>query len=131
MNDEPENEITLFAFRLLTMDLLALFHVMNEGIINVLGIRPAHLFTQYATNQCIAEHYFEMSRPDAERAINIYRNFTKQTDQVVQYLAVARHYEHVTRFQIPKIKHAPTSLASSLEEYLHDKDFEINRRQYL
>ena len=34
---EPENEITLTAFRLLTMDLLALFHVMNEGTISVLG----------------------------------------------------------------------------------------------
>lgn len=36
-HDEPENEITLTAFRLLTMDLLVLFHVMNEGTINVLG----------------------------------------------------------------------------------------------
>ena len=35
--DEPENEITLTAFRLLTMDLLVLFHVMNEGTINILG----------------------------------------------------------------------------------------------
>jgi hypothetical protein len=35
---ETENEITLTAFRLLTMDLLALFHVMNEGTINVLGM---------------------------------------------------------------------------------------------
>lgn len=37
LNIEPENEITLTAFRLLTMDLLVLFHVMNEGTINVLG----------------------------------------------------------------------------------------------
>jgi hypothetical protein len=36
-DDEPENEITMTAFRLLTMDLLVLFHVMNEGTINVLG----------------------------------------------------------------------------------------------
>jgi hypothetical protein len=36
-DDEPENEITLTAFRLLTMDLLVLFHVMNEGTINLLG----------------------------------------------------------------------------------------------
>ncbi len=35
--DEPENEITLTAFRLLVMDLLALFYVMNEGVINILG----------------------------------------------------------------------------------------------
>jgi hypothetical protein len=37
-HDDPENEITLTAFRLLTMDLLVLFHVMNEGTINVLGM---------------------------------------------------------------------------------------------
>lgn len=35
------------------------------------------------------------------------------------------------RFEIPRIKHAPTSLTTNLEEYLNDKDFEINRRQYL
>jgi hypothetical protein len=55
----------------------------------------------------------------------------KQTEAVVQYLSIARMHEHSTRLEIPKIKHAPTSLAASLEEYLNDKDFEINRRQYL
>lgn len=34
---DPDNEITLTAFRLLTLDLLELFKVMNEGTINVLG----------------------------------------------------------------------------------------------
>ncbi|KAF2007176.1 ANTH-domain-containing protein [Amniculicola lignicola CBS 123094] len=112
-HEEPENEITLTSFRLLTMDLLVLFHVMNEGTINVL------------------EHYFELSKPDATRALGIYRTFVKQTEAVVQYLSVARLHEHSTRLEIPKIKHAPTSLAASLEEYLNDKDFEINRRQYI
>lgn len=32
-----DNEITLLAFRLLVSDLLVLFHVVNEGVINVLG----------------------------------------------------------------------------------------------
>ncbi|KAF2085144.1 ANTH-domain-containing protein [Saccharata proteae CBS 121410] len=113
LSHEPENEITLTAFRLLTMDLLALFHIMNEGTINVL------------------EHYFEMSHPDAERALKIYRSFTRQTEMVVQFLSIARLHEHSTRLEIPKIKHAPTSLTNSLEEYLNDKDFEVNRRQYL
>ncbi|KAL1611834.1 hypothetical protein SLS60_000055 [Paraconiothyrium brasiliense] len=112
-HEEPENEITLTAFRLLTMDLLVLFHVMNEGTINVL------------------EHYFELSKPDAKRALDIYRTFVRQTDLVVQYLSVARLHEHSTRLEIPKIKHAPTSLTQALEEYLNDKDFEVNRRQYL
>ncbi|MCJ1270359.1 hypothetical protein MMC22_010255, partial [Lobaria immixta] len=95
------------------MDLLVLFHVMNEGTINVL------------------EHYFEMSKYDAKRALTIYKNFSKQTNQVVDYLSTARTYENATGLEIPKLKHAPTSLTSSLEEYLNDPDFEINRRQYL
>ena len=111
------------------MDLLVLFHVMNEGTINVLGnfsfSFPADDFLP------VIEHYFEMSHTDAERALDVYEAFVQQTDQVVQYLSIARHYEHATRLEIPKLKHAPTSLLTSLKEYLNDKDFEINRRQYL
>ncbi|CAD6580752.1 MAG: hypothetical protein ASARMPRED_000313 [Alectoria sarmentosa] len=113
LNTEAENEITVCAFRLLTMDLLILYGIMNEGTINVL------------------EHYFEMSKYDAERALAIYKTFTKQTNLVVDFLSTARQYENATRLEIPKLKHAPTSLTSSLEEYLKDPDFEINRRQYL
>lgn len=36
--DEVDNEIALTAFRLLVMDLLVFFHVVNEGVINVLGM---------------------------------------------------------------------------------------------
>jgi len=37
LDSEVDNEITLTAFRLLVMDLLVFFHVVNEGVINVLG----------------------------------------------------------------------------------------------
>lgn len=55
LDNDVENEISLTAFRLLTRDLLDLYNVENEAVMNVLG------------------HYFEMSRPDAERAVNIYK----------------------------------------------------------
>lgn len=35
--NDLDNEITLTAFRLLTMDLLELFTTVNEGAINMLG----------------------------------------------------------------------------------------------
>ena len=38
LDNEVDNEITLTAFRLLVMDLLVFFHVVNEGVINVLGM---------------------------------------------------------------------------------------------
>jgi hypothetical protein len=44
-DSEPENEISLTAFRLLTMDLLVLYHVMNEGVINVLGKETASTYS--------------------------------------------------------------------------------------
>ncbi|KAL2216654.1 ENTH domain protein [Thermoascus aurantiacus ATCC 26904] len=113
LTDEVENEITLTAFRLLTLDLLTLYSVMNEGTINVL------------------EHYFEMSRPDSERALQIYKTFTAQTDEVVKFLGVARHFEAATRLEIPKLKHASTDLARLLEDDLNDPDFEIRRKEYL
>ena len=72
-----------------------------------------------------------MSKPDAERAMEIYKNFTKQTDFVVAYLGTARSVEHQTRVEVPKLKHAPVNLGRQLEDYLKDPDFEINRRQYL
>lgn len=112
------------------MDLLALYEVMNEGVINVLGMRTKPIVVNNNADIPL-EHYFEMSRPDAERALLIYQAFAKQTDQVVQFLNVARRHEHVTRLEVPKIRHAPTSLTSSLEEYLHDQDFETNRTQFL
>ncbi|QUC16930.1 uncharacterized protein UV8b_01171 [Ustilaginoidea virens] len=113
LETEPENEITIAIFRLLILDLLALFQVLNQGLINVLG------------------HFFEMSKPDAERAMEIYRSFTRQTDCVVQYLSCARLHEHHTRVEVPRLKHAPVNLGRQLEEYLKDPDFEIHRRQYL
>ncbi|KAJ5641685.1 hypothetical protein N7490_005685 [Penicillium lividum] len=113
LTDEPENEISLTAFRLLTLDLLVLYSVMNEGTINVL------------------EHYFEMSRPDSERALAIYKTFTKQTEEVVGFLGVARHFQSATRLEIPKLKHASTDLARLLEDDLNDPDFDLRRREYL
>ncbi len=72
-----------------------------------------------------------MSKVDAGRAMKVYTTFTRQTDYVVQYLSIARQYEHQTRVEVPKLKHAPVNLGRQLEEYLNDPDFEVHRRQYL
>ncbi|KAL2891639.1 ENTH domain-containing protein C19F8.03c [Ceratocystis lukuohia] len=111
--DDEHDEINITIFRLLILDLLALFQAVNLGMINILG------------------NFFEMSKPDAERALAIYRLFVEQTDLVVGYLGVARQYEHFTRVEVPKLKHAPVHLGRQLEEYLKDPDFEIHRRQYI
>ncbi len=117
-------------------DLYALFYVMNEGVINILGMLNissicSRRWTNALTDISASERFFEMSKYDAERALSIYKTFVKQTNQVVEYLVVARQYEHATRLEVPKLKHAPTSLANALEEYVRDPDFELARREYL
>src|SRR5579871_3301585 len=72
-----------------------------------------------------------MSKPDAERGLNIYKRFVKQTEQVISFLSVARHYEHATRVEVPRMKHAPTNLIKNLEEHLNDSEFEQNRRHFI
>jgi hypothetical protein len=36
MDGGDDTEITIFVFRLLVLDLLALFHVLNQALINIL-----------------------------------------------------------------------------------------------
>ncbi|KAK9427901.1 ANTH domain-containing protein [Lipomyces doorenjongii] len=111
--NDISDDISLTAFRLLVHDLLALHQAVNEGVINVL------------------EHYFEMSKYDAERALEVYKTFVEEMEGIVEYLQVARKLESATRLNVPNIKHAPTSLTQALEEYLNDPDFDVNRRQFL
>ncbi|KIK99369.1 hypothetical protein PAXRUDRAFT_542585 [Paxillus rubicundulus Ve08.2h10] len=110
--DDLEDELTITALRMLVKDLLILFQAGNEGVINVL------------------EHYFEMSKYDAEEALDIYRRFCSQTERVVEYLGVAKKLQNLLNVPIPNLKHAPVSLASSLQEYLNDPNFEQNRIEY-
>ncbi|KAK7683337.1 hypothetical protein QCA50_013599 [Cerrena zonata] len=110
--DNLEDELNISALRMLVKDLLILFQACNEGVINVL------------------EHYFEMSRIDAKDALVIYRHFCKQTERVVEYLGVARKLQNLLSVPIPNLRHAPVSLAGSLEEYLNDPNFEQNRIEY-
>lgn len=111
-DDNLNDENTVLAFRLLIKDLLVLFQAGNEGVCNIL------------------EHYFEMSKTDATDAFEIYKSFIKQTDKIVDYLAIARRLNNVVNVPVPNLKHAPTSLVKALEEYLNDPNFENNRLEY-
>ncbi|KAG8748372.1 hypothetical protein FRC10_005919 [Ceratobasidium sp. 414] len=111
-DDNLEDELNITALRMLVKDLLILFQATNEGVINVL------------------EHYFEMSQVDAQNALKIYQHFCKQTERVVNYLGIAKKLQNVLNVQIPNLRHAPVSLAKTLEEYIKDPNFEENRLEY-
>jgi hypothetical protein len=87
---------------MLVQDLLILFSAANEGVINVLGttilLNIFHLLTR-------VEHYFEMSKVDAETALSLYRHFCKQCEKVVEYLGVAKKLQNILNVQVPNMKH--------------------------
>jgi phosphatidylinositol-binding clathrin assembly protein len=60
------------------------------------------------------EHYFEMSRVDAQQALAIYRHFCKQTERVVEYLGVAKKLQNLISVPIPNLKHVSTTIIPSL-----------------
>ncbi|KAL3228565.1 Uncharacterized protein RNJ44_02510 [Nakaseomyces bracarensis] len=91
-----ENDLYLYAFRLLVQDLLALYNALNEGIISLLEI------------------FFELSHNNAERTLKLYKRFVDLTETVVKYLKSGKQ----VGLKIPVIKHITTKLVSSLEEHL-------------
>ncbi|CEP19291.1 hypothetical protein [Parasitella parasitica] len=100
--NEKDPQITLFAYKLVIEDLLAIFQSINEGVVNIL------------------EHYFELNKADATDALDIYKTFAQQAELTIDYLNEARKLENDIQLSIPPIKHAPLSLAAALEEYLND-----------
>ncbi|QLQ77856.1 hypothetical protein HG537_0A01030 [Torulaspora globosa] len=94
------NELLLCGFRLLVQDLLSLYKCLNEGIITLL------------------EAFFELTRADAQRTLELYKAFVGLTDDVVKYLKSGK----AVGMKIPVIKHITTKLIRSLEEHLCEDD---------
>ncbi|SAL99555.1 hypothetical protein [Absidia glauca] len=111
--DIGDNAINFNAYRLVVEDLLALFQVVNEAVVNIL------------------EHYFTMSQLDAKLALEIYKRFAQQTQETMEYLDNARKIQHELCISIPVVNHAPLSLASALEEYLNDDGYEDRRQSFI
>ncbi|GAA5854875.1 hypothetical protein JCM9279_005547 [Rhodotorula babjevae] len=110
--DDVDDDVSMTALRLLVKDLLVLFTVVNEGVINLL------------------ENFFALSKPDCDLALKIYKTFCRDTEKVVAYLGTAKKLYSVLNIPIPNLKHAPLSLANSLDEYVRDPNFEQNRQEY-
>lgn len=98
------NDLLLFAFKLLVFDLLALYNALNEGIITLL------------------ESFFELSHNNAERTLDLYKNFVDLTESVVRYLKTGK----AVGLKIPVIKHITTKLVRSLEEHLREDNITHN-----
>ncbi|KAI8903823.1 ANTH domain-containing protein, partial [Gorgonomyces haynaldii] len=100
------------AYRLMLADMMALFQLMNEGVVAVLGL------------------YFLMPRPDALKALSVYKTFAVQAKKAVDVFNQGRKMKHELGMDIPSFSHPPLELANSLEAYVNAPDFEQQREAY-
>ncbi|PIA15723.1 ANTH-domain-containing protein [Coemansia reversa NRRL 1564] len=100
-SDTLDNETTFSAFRYCLRDMLKLFQVMNFGVMKMLKV------------------YFDMEEGDMRRALDLYKRFVKLTDRTDEYLKIARQFEAIFGFSIPKLNHAPLSLSKALDDFLN------------
>ncbi|EPZ35267.1 ANTH-domain-containing protein [Rozella allomycis CSF55] len=107
--DELDNAVTLESFKFLVKDSLKLYHALNEGVIKIL------------------DKYFEMTKEDAKKALELYKQFNEVTDKIIDFFKVAKRVESGLSTQIPDIKSPPASLIDSLTEYL--QNFESNQKE--
>ncbi|KAI8613905.1 ANTH domain-containing protein [Chytriomyces sp. MP71] len=110
--EELDNYVTLQCFRVLIGDMLSLFHILNEGVIKMLG------------------EYFELPKAEALRGLAIYKTFATQTSRTVTFFETARRLGDSLGIDVPTFKHAPISLAGALEEYVNAPDFEYQQEAF-
>jgi hypothetical protein len=80
-------------------DSFKLYRALNDSIISIL------------------EHYFSMGKPNAGKALEIYKLFTKETDGIIQFFDITRKF---SKNDLPELQHAPTTLVEALENYIRD-----------
>ncbi len=78
------NGVILAAYFLLYKDLIRLYAVYNEGMINIIGTDQINV-----TNPWILEKFFSMSKKDCQESLKIYKAFLKRMEHVNQFVKVA------------------------------------------
>ena len=92
---------------------------MNEGVINILGtfflFSPLVLLSgqqgiiyQPITLQLFSrsptECYFVMTRADAQRCLEVYKNFFSQTQRVIGFLEHAKDFQQHMGIELPTLR---------------------------
>lgn len=95
------NPITALAFEMLLKDSFKLYRGLNDGIITLL------------------ESYFTLEKRVAITALEIYRGFMRETSSIIAMYEMAKKK---FTLEVPDLKHAPTTLINSLEDYIREGD---------
>lgn len=91
---------------MLLKDSFRLYAALNDAIIALLGTYLP-LYCNAPLTTCNLEHYFNMSRANAAKALDIYKLFIKQTDAMIQFIEISRRF---SKSDLPELQHVHSIL---------------------
>ena len=104
--DTLNNDITLEAMRMIVLDLFKVYQALTEGVSSMLKM------------------FFDLKRPQALRALDLYKKFLEQTTKTSEFFDGLRRVQQGIGVNVPELKIPPASLARTLQDYVDSPDFE-------
>nr|VDD32431.1 unnamed protein product [Brassica oleracea] len=96
------NYLIQYALALVLKESFKIYCAINDGIINLVDM------------------FFEMTRHDAVKALNIYKRAGQQAENLAEFYDYCKGLELARNFQFPTLRQPPPSFLATMEEYIKE-----------
>ncbi|ESQ54702.1 hypothetical protein EUTSA_v10024721mg [Eutrema salsugineum] len=96
------NYLIQYALALVLKESFKIYCAINDGIINLVDL------------------FFEMSRHDAVKALNIYKRAGQQAENLADFYEYCKGLELARNFQFPTLRQPPPSFIATMEDYIKE-----------
>ncbi|PKI56681.1 hypothetical protein CRG98_022931 [Punica granatum] len=96
------NFLIQYALALVLKESFKIYCAINDGIINLVDM------------------FFDMSRHDAVKALNIYKRAGQQAENLADFYEYCKGLELARNFQFPTLRQPPPSFLATMEEYIKE-----------
>ncbi|KAI3440087.1 ENTH domain-containing protein [Psidium guajava] len=96
------NYLIQYALALVLKESFKIYCAINDGIINLVDM------------------FFDMSRHDAVKALNIYKRAGQQAENLADFYEYCKGLELARNFQFPTLRQPPPSFLATMEEYIKE-----------
>ncbi|KAB1204290.1 hypothetical protein CJ030_MR8G020407 [Morella rubra] len=106
------NYLIQYALALILKESFKIYCAINDGIINLVDM------------------FFEMSRHDAVKALNIYKRAGQQAENLADFYDYCKGLDLARNFQFPTLRQPPPSFLATMEEYIKEapQTASVNKR---